>query len=220
MSEVSQAVQVASAAALAGGLTTWRQSGRIFAARAQVERGCSEIRETERNIVTPAMRVVEAKDPERRLVGLGFRRKSRGRILEKVCAALSEQPDITPMEALASVKDAIRYTFEYIEDRYTDGVHADKERLVAEGFELVNLRNSWASEDYKGINSWWRVCGNRQLFEVQFHTRISFKAKQVTHAAYERLRNPLTTKAEQNELVNFQRRLNACVPEPAVKSDW
>ena len=27
------------------------------------------------------------------------------------------------------------------------------------------------------------------LFEVQFHTRISFEAKQLTHGAYERLRS-------------------------------
>ena len=41
---------------------------------------------------------------------------------------------------------------------------------------------------YKGINSQWIEPDSGQRFEVQFHTRISFEAKQLTHPAYERLR--------------------------------
>jgi hypothetical protein len=184
------------------------------AAADSVRRGCGEIRETEDKIVTPAMRRIEAEDPDRHLVGFEFRCKGEDRITEKVAAALEEQPDLTPGEALASVKDAIRYTLQYTEEHYTEGVYADVDRLKAAGFELVDLRNSWASEEYKGINTRWRVPENRQLFEVQFHTQISFEAKQLTHAAYERLRNPSTSKAEQEELGDFQRRVNNYVPEP------
>ena len=44
--------------------------------------------------------------------------------------------------------------------------------------------------EYKGINTRW-VTQEGQRFEVQFHTSESFHAKQnVTHDAYERLRNP------------------------------
>lgn len=184
------------------------------AAADTVRRGCGEIRETEDKIVTPAMRRIEAEDPGRHLVGLEFRCKGEDRITEKVATALEEQPDLTPGEALASVKDTIRYTFQYTEEHYTEGVYADVDRLKAAEFELVDLRNSWASEEYKGINTRWRVPENRQLFEVQFHTQISFEAKQLTHAAYERLRNPSTSKAEQEELGDYQRRVNNYVPEP------
>lgn len=59
----------------------------------QVGRGCEEIRETEDKIVTPAMRRIEAADPQRQLVGLEFRCKGQDRIMEKVAAALEEQPD-------------------------------------------------------------------------------------------------------------------------------
>src|SRR5215468_12011016 len=140
------------------------------AARASVERGCAEIRETEEKIITPAMSRIEAEDPERHLVGLEFRCKGQDRIMEKVAAALEEQPELTPEKALASVKDAIRFTFQYSEEHYTEGVHADVDRLKAAAFELVELRNSWGSEEYKGINSRWRVPENGQLFEVQFPT--------------------------------------------------
>jgi hypothetical protein len=184
------------------------------AAATSVRRGCADIRETEEKVITPAMLRIEAEDPDRHLIGLEFRRKGEDRIMEKVAAALEEQPSLTPDKALASVKDTIRYTFQYAEEHYTEGVYMDVNRLKAAGFEPFDIRNSWASDEYKGINSRWRVPGSGQLFEVQFHTKISFEAKQLTHPAYERLRDPATSKAEQDELVEFQRRVNAHVPEP------
>ena len=85
--------------------------------------------------------------------------------------------------------DAIRYTFQYQEARYTQGVLADIGRLKEQGFELDKLKNSWSDDQYKGINSQWVEPDTGQRFEVQFHTRISFEAKQLTHGAYERLRS-------------------------------
>ena len=184
------------------------------AAADTVRLGCREIRETEDKIVTPAMRRIEAEDPDRHLTGLEFRCKGEDRIMEKVARQIESQSDLAPDEALSSVKDAIRYTFQYTEEHYTEGVYADVDRLKAVGFELVELRNSWGGEQYKGINSRWRVPENEQLFEVQFHTQISFEAKQLTHPAYERLRGPVTTTAEQKDLTDFQRRVNVCVPSP------
>ncbi len=159
---------------------------------AHIERGCKEILETEENIVTPALARIEAEDPERMLVGLEYRCKGQDRIVEKVVNWLAAQSELTPEDALAMVKDPIRYTFQYAEDHYAEGVNTDVERLKLTGFELVELRNSWGSETYKGINSRWRVPDGGQLFEVQFHTAISFEAKQLTHQAYERIRNPVT----------------------------
>lgn len=187
--------------------------------RRQVEGRCKKIRETEETIVTPAMHRIEAADPDRQLTGLEHRCKGEDRIMEKVAAALEEQPNLTLEGALSSVKDAIRYTFQYTEDHYTDGVQADVDRLKAAGFEPVELKNSWSEEEYKGINSRWRVPENGQLFEVQFHSRISFEAKQLTHPAYERLRNPSTARGEQDVLADFQCRATAYVPIPPRAPD-
>jgi hypothetical protein len=189
------------------------------AAADRVRRGCGEIREKEDKIVTPAMRRIEAEDPDRQLVGLEYRCKGEDRIMEKVATALEEQPDLTPGDALASVKDAIRYTFQYTEEHYAEGVYADVDRLKATGFELVELRNSWGCEEYKGINSRWRVPANWQLFEVQFHTEISFEAKQLTHSAYERIRDPATPDRDVSELRGFQRKVTAQVPKPRSAID-
>jgi hypothetical protein len=79
---------------------------------------------------------------------------------------------------------------------------------------LHKLKNSWSGEQYKGVNSQWIEPGSGQRFEVQFHTRTSFEAKQLTHDAYERLRARQTDKFEQLVLEAFQRKVVADVPVP------
>jgi hypothetical protein len=188
------------------------------AAVTKVKKGCDQIEETEENIVTPAMLRIEAADPERHLVGLEHRRKGQDRIMEKVAHDVQYKGRTTE-DALANLKDSIRYTFQYTDTRYTAGVNADIERLKAAGFGLIEVRNSWSSTDYKGINSRWRTPEEGQLFEVQFHTQVSFEVKQLTHPAYERLRTPLIPKAEQVELLDFQRRANSYIPVPEHAHD-
>ena len=83
-----------------------------------------------------------------------------------------------------------------------------------QGFELDKLRNSWSDEQYKGINSQWTVPDTGQRFEVQFHTRISVEAKQLTHGAYERLRTQQPDAFEQMVLEAFQKKTTAEVPVP------
>lgn len=143
------------------------------AAITKVKEGCDRIAETEENIVTPALLRIEAADPERHLVGLEHRRKGQDRLMEKVAHDVQYKGRTTE-DALANLKDPIRYTFQYTDTRYVAGVNADIGRLKAAGFELVELRNSWGSADYKGINSRWRTPEDGQLFEVQFHTQVSF----------------------------------------------
>lgn len=76
------------------------------------------------------------------------------------------------------------------------------------------MRNSWTTNQYRGINSQWREPETGQRFEVQFHTQASLDAKQLTHPAYERLRNSLTSPAEQRQIEEYQRKVGSCVPAP------
>jgi hypothetical protein len=112
------------------------------------------------------------------------------------------------------VPDAIRYTFQYRDAGYTQGVQTDITRLKNQGFELDKLKNSWSDDQYKGINSQWIEPNTGQRFEVQFHTRISFEAKQLTHGAYERLRTRQADKFEQMVLEAFQKKVTAEVSVP------
>lgn len=183
-----------------------------------IDQGCDRVHETEETVVTPAMRRIEAEDPDRHLVGLDFRLKGRERLTEKVAEAMRFKGR-TVENAFAQVKDAIRYTFQYPDESYSGGVKADCKRLMETGFEPVDRKNSWEADEYKGINSRWRVPGSDQLFEVQFHTRASFEGKQETHSAYEQLRNGKATDTEREELKAYQRRVSSMIPIPIGAAD-
>jgi hypothetical protein len=181
--------------------------------RRAIDEGCARVERIERETVTPAMRRIEAEDPGRRLAGLDNRLKERYRIEEKVTEAVEERGHRVD-EAFALVKDAIRYTFCYSEDGYAEGIRSDCERLENADFACVDRRNSWERDEYKGINSRWRVPGSGQLFEVQFHTEASLAAKEETHDAYKQLRTLPEDDAEVSRLNAYQREVTAKVPIP------
>jgi hypothetical protein len=195
---------------------SWRADSDRFlptAANRRVDAECDRVEQREREVVSPAMRAVESHDPDRYLVGFDDRLKSRDRIKEKVCGKIKEY-SFSAEEAVSSVSDTIRYTFQYREIAYTQGVRADIERLRGHGFELHKLKNSWNGEEYRGINSQWLEPDTGQRFEVQFHTHISFEAKQLTHDAYQRLRTKQADKFEELVLEAFQAKVAAQVPVP------
>jgi hypothetical protein len=197
---------------------SWRgDGGRYLApdANAEADRGCARIREAGETAIIPAVRRIEAEDSGRRLAGLEYCFKGEDRLKEKVARTLEEQPALTAGQAVSAVPDAVRFTFCYPGEYYSAGVRADLDRLSVQGFELARpLKNSWGSDQYRGINTQWREPETGQLFEVQFHTRASFEAKQLTHGAYERIRDPQTPEAELDELEDFQRQVCGKIPVP------
>jgi hypothetical protein len=195
---------------------SWRSDSNRFldtAANARIEAECHRIVEREQEKISPAMRDTENQDPSRHLIGFEHRRKSRDRIKEKVHDNLNEY-SLSLDEAISFIPDAIRYTFQYEEVRYTQGVREDITRLEGQGFTLDKLKNSWSDDQYKGINSQWIERDTGQRFEVQFHTRISLEAKQLTHDAYARLRTLQTDKFEEMVLEAFQKKVSSEVPIP------
>jgi hypothetical protein len=185
----------------------------------ELEGECDQIADRERRTVSPRLREVESCDPDRHLIGFEFRLKGRDRIREKVVKGMDEN-DLSLKEAIASVPDAIRYTLQYDDEtRYADGVRADILRMKEEGFELSILKNLWSADQYKGINSQWIEPESGQCLELQFHTRISFEAKQITHLAYERLRSGKPDPFEHMVLEAFQAKVTAAVPIPPGAAD-
>ena len=71
----------------------------------------------------------------------------------------------------------------------------------------------------QGINTQWREPETGQRFEVQCHTRASFEAKQLSHDAYERIRNPQTSELELDELRDFQHHVCGKIPVPLGASE-
>jgi hypothetical protein len=200
---------------------SWRGEGDSYLNRAdneRVEAACDQIANRERDKITPAMREIESQDPDRHLAGLEHARKGRDRIKEKACDDINFLRR-SPEEAVSLVSDTIRFTFQYPEARYTQGVWADTGRLEEQGFEQRTRKNSWSGDQYRGINSQWIDPESGQRFEVQFHTRISFEAKQLTHEAYELLRTKRADKFEELVLDAFQKKVSAEVPVPPGATD-
>jgi hypothetical protein len=195
---------------------SWRGDSNRFLDRPVNERidaECDRIVERERTKISPVLRETEAQDPDRHLIGLDRCLKDRDRIKEKIHGTIKDYIR-SPEQAVSLVPDAIRYTFQYDEARYSPGVRTDIARLKDHGFKLDKLRNSWSDDQYKGINSQWIEPDTDQRFEVQFHTRISFEAKQITHGAYEQLRTRQPDEFEQLVLEAFQKKVAAEVPVP------
>jgi hypothetical protein len=190
--------------------------GRRLSPEQNAEAGkcAADLRDEARQSIRPAMERVEAADPSRKLAGLEHMLKGEDRLKEKVADAM-EAPGITVREALDLVPDAVRFTLVYPSERYAEGVLGDVERLKAEGFELIKLKNLWQAEQYKGINSQWRRPDTGLRLEMQFHTPESREAKEVTHEAYVRIRASATlTDSENQELKDFQRRVNSVLAIP------
>jgi len=162
--------------------------------------------------------------PWRHLVGFENRLKSEDQIRTRIAEDIRVKGHSVD-EGFATLNDAIRYTFQYPGDRYTEGVQDDIRKLTDSGFTMVKLKNAWEWPEYKGIIGCWRNSAG-VVFEVQFHTLPSYEAWQLTQPAYERLRNPATSDPERAELRAFIRKVygffgpdpGAPAPAPAPAS--
>jgi hypothetical protein len=180
---------------------------------AEATKACADLADEGRRDILPALKRVESADPSRRLAGLKHLLKGEDRLKEKIAERLEAKPGRTVQQAISSISDPVRFTFTYSPQRYADGVLTDVKLLKAEGFELMKLKNLWTNEQYKGINSQWCRPETGLRFEIQFHTRESLEAKELTHGAYERIRISVTP-AERAELEDFQRRANTFLVTP------
>jgi hypothetical protein len=192
------------------------------ASNAEIDLGYARIREVGENVIAPAILRVAAEDPSRALAGFDRRIKGEGRLKEKIADRMRSKGR-SPTEALTQISDVVRFTFTYRETAYTDGVRKDLERLETAGFTQVERRNTWESDQYKGVNTQWVEPRSGVRFEVQFHTPASLEAKELTHGAYERIRavteSTPTAERETAELRLFQQRANSVVPIPPGVSD-
>lgn len=166
--------------------------------------------------LTPAMRRIEAELEHGRLVDRteDFALKSPDRFKEKLAKEIIRQPDKSAEEIAGEIHDGIRYTFVFDSDNYRDGVWEAHNELESAGYRLDVRRNSWSSPEYKGINSRWHDSASNMPFEVQFHTHDSWKVKQETHHAYERIADPRTPADEIKRLRAYQKEMSGSLEVP------
>ena len=159
--------------------------------------------------LTPAMRRIETQLDHGHLVEdtEKYALKDPDRFKEKLARLIERYPGTDPSELAASIPDGIRYTIIFDFDYYTEGVAAGHARLTEAGYEGIETKPSWDSDQYKGVNSQWRETSSDVRFEVQFHTEESWDAKQKTHEAYERIQEPGTSVEEIERLRAYQRQI-------------
>lgn len=166
--------------------------------------------------LTPVMRRIEGQLDHGHLVQdtERFALKEPDRFKEKIADAMARNPDKSCLELANEIHDAIRYTFISSAESYSDSFWDAEGKIEAAGYELEVRRNSWSSEEYKGINSRWLDPVSGKRFEIQFHTQESWDAKQETHRAYERIKDPRTPSAEGRILREYQKQISQAVEVP------
>ena len=156
---------------------------------------------------------LEDANRSRRLVGLEHRLKARDRVEAKVIEEMRVKGR-TADEARAAITDTTRYTFVYPSDSYRAGVRADIERLWTAGCVELELRDFRDAPVRLGVVSVWREPESGDLVEVQFHTRLSYSARERSFPLYARLREPGMSDAERADLLALQRAIYWCGPAP------
>jgi hypothetical protein len=187
--------------------------------QAETADAIAHMRKAEPGLSADAQAIVQENDHCGWLAGFEHRLKGEDRIKEKITEKLEAEPRVTASDALREVADAIRYTYCFQPEDYTRGNYVIKERFESRGYEMYYSKNWWTNPEYKGINTRW-ITQDGERFEVQFHTPDSFHAKHfVTHDAYERIRDPATSRAELRELHAFQRAVSSRIQVPEGAAD-
>jgi hypothetical protein len=196
---------------------SWRSDSNLLLGpedNARTEDAIGRVHAAETGVTTDLKQVAQKSAFGGDLMGLEFRCKGEERLKEKVAENLQRRPDMAPEEAVLDISDAIRYTVRFSHENYVGGYKDVSECLTESGYAPFYAQNHWEDPEYKGINTRWTTPEGHR-FEVQFHTMESYHAKQeVTHGAYERIRNPLTSDDERSALKSFQRDVSSWIPVP------
>lgn len=121
------------------------------------------------------------------LIELHNRFKKKWRIEEKIQEKIV---DGVPLNKTKNyIKDSLRYTFIVDDSVYTEKVE-ELIRSIEEKYSLYTFKNSWSNFYYKGVNCSFML-DNGFIFEVQFHTPMSYTVKEgKLRDVYNIIRNP------------------------------
>jgi len=166
--------------------------------------------------LTPAMREIEDGLAEGELVPDTEMHalKSLERFQAKLARLIAEEPAASTDDLARQVHDAIRYTFWYGHAAYARGVLATVSRLAELGYELQLLHNGWDSEAGQGISSRWRDPASGLDFELLFHTKPSWQARQQAQPLRDQIASPLTPAPEKERFRARLRDLYRDLPRP------
>jgi hypothetical protein len=125
-----------------------------------------------------------------------------------------------PIEKVAKqINDALRYTFVFPIENYSENYNSALEIFGERGYQIPKIWNAWSNQGkpkdtgYRGINA-TIISSQNQKFELQFHTSESFRVKTETHDLYEERRNPNISKERDAEILQIMQELAAKIERP------
>lgn len=122
-----------------------------------------------------------------KLEGLEYRLKSEERLTRKITGYVIDG-DLTLEDARKEIRDAVRYTMVSDEENFTQNVLLARKKLEEQGLTFTKVSNTWyEGSSYKGINCNFKD-NEGNIVELQFHTPISLKIKNINHDLYEKQR--------------------------------
>jgi negative regulator of replication initiation len=142
-----------------------------------------------------------------KLIGLENKFKTKKSLLRK----LTDKNAATkiPIQKIAKrINDVLRYTYLLEEDEYADKLQAVQVFLEAKDYVVRKILNAWEFEQtvsdtgYRGVNM-TVISSQHQVFELQLHTKASFRLKTENHGLYEEFRNPQTSEKRKIEIAEI-----------------
>ena len=137
--------------------------------------------------ITPLLQSVANKNGVK-LQGLKYKIKSKDSLSEKI-SRKSQAKGLTPKQYGQSVTDTLRYTIVSTNKKFTENYLRCVETLKKKEYTVIEVTNTLKDENamYRGINSLVKDSSG-YIFELQFHTEESLRAKELNHPFYEILR--------------------------------
>lgn len=122
------------------------------------------------------------------LTELEYRLKKSDSLKDKILRNVKKKKNSIE-ETSANIYDILRYTMIYDEEEFTENYFKAEEYFKEKGYSIVRIKNAFTDESvYKGLNILVRDEKAGDIFELQFHTQISFDIKQRMHPIYEQMR--------------------------------
>lgn len=144
-----------------------------------------------------------AKAANSKMYGLEHKLKTKESISRKITTD-SEEKGISLDKAGKDIKDAVRYTTITDDKSFVDSYFKVKENLESKGYQEVRCKNYFDLYDkglvkHKSVQS---VFSDKDgyLFEIQFQTPSSQKAKDLKVPLYEERRKPGNSESRNREL--------------------
>ncbi len=165
-----------------------------------------------------------------KLYGLDNKFKSEESALRKILSHIEDDTVINKKnsayldEKVEDLKDYLRYTIVLDEKNFTDNVSKILQELKDNDYKLMDLKNRFNEIYYKDISSHYfdnKTIKIQFVFELQFHTEESLKAKEISHLLYEITREFQTDldQISENIMENIYKAIRKLYNEVPIPTD-